>query len=73
MQLRDVDPTLILKKGLVNIGVDPSLYAHKSWRIGMACEVMKNQAEIKGGKDGIFLAHSVLEYIEQNGRWTNSA
>ena len=71
-QLQDEDPTLILKKGLVNIGVDPSPYAHKSWRIGMACAVLLNQAEVKGGKDGIFDAQSVMEYIEQNGRWTNS-
>ena len=56
----------------MNIGVDPFPYAHKSWRIGMACAVLLNQAEVKGGKDGIFDAQSVMEYIEQNGRWTNS-
>ena len=71
-QLQDRDPTNILQKRLKSIDVDPTKYAHKSWRSGMACTVIHNQAVIKGGKDGLFYGDSLMQYIEANGRWTNS-
>ena len=73
MQLKARDLSKILKGRLMVVGVNPSEYAHKSFRSGMACTVLENQGVVKGGKDGIFYTYTVMEYLEQVGRWTNSA
>ena len=43
MQMEMSDPTKILQKRLAAVGIDSSGFAHKSFRIGMACQVMENQ------------------------------
>ena len=73
MQLQIVDLPNMLKRGLVSVDLNPSGYAHESFHYGMACTVLENLGVVKGGKDGVFYADSLMEYLEQTGRWTNYA
>ena len=64
--------TKIFKRRLVALGYDPSGYAWKSFRTGMACTVLENQGVLQGGKGGAIYADTHIAYVEIAGRWTNS-
>ena len=72
MQMEMSEPAKILKKRLTAVGIDSSRFAHKSFRIGMACQVLENQRIVRGGKDGVPIADCLMVYLETVGRWTNS-
>ena len=72
MELLAKSLTDVLKRRLVLVGVNPSGYARKSFRIGIACTALENQGGLQGGKGGVFYANAHIEYVERVGRWTIS-
>lgn len=66
------DLTDILKQGMEAIGLLSMGYAWKSFRSGMVCSVLLNQARQAGGDGTDMFENASLEYAAHAGGWTNA-